>query len=64
MPEKRTNKIVYLFGAGATQAELDNSFPALKEKNLGLLISHVSRRGSTGQPRGVPTYSTIRGLFC
>jgi len=44
MPQATPKKIVYLFGAGATQAELDNSFPSLKEKGLGLLIGDVSRR--------------------
>ena len=37
-------KIVYLFGAGATHAELQNIDPALTEKNRGLLVSHVSSR--------------------
>jgi hypothetical protein len=37
-------KIVYLFGAGATHAELDNIDTAQVEKGRGLLISDVSRR--------------------
>src|SRR5687768_8670865 len=42
--EKR--KIVYLFGAGATHAELSNLYPDddLGEKRGGLLINHVSSR--------------------
>ncbi len=44
MSRSQKNKIVYLFGAGATQAELDNVDPTLKEKGLGLLIKDVSRR--------------------
>lgn len=49
MPDLKPQKIVYLFGAGATHAELCH---ALKEKvaapnflkNKGLLMQHVSRR--------------------
>jgi hypothetical protein len=42
-------KIVYLFGAGATHAELANLLPSLTDeekvqRKLGLLVSHVSRR--------------------
>lgn len=37
-------KIVYLFGAGATHAELDNLDPSQPEKNRGLLMNDVSRR--------------------
>jgi hypothetical protein len=44
MPQPKPKKVVYLFGAGATQSELDNSYPTLKEKGLGLLIGDVSRR--------------------
>jgi hypothetical protein len=44
MPESKEKKIVYLFGAGATQAELDNFDQTLREKGSGLLISDVSRR--------------------
>jgi hypothetical protein len=50
MPEAEPkNKVVYLFGAGATHAELANLLPSLTDeekvqRKLGLLISHVSRR--------------------
>src|SRR5713226_8796526 len=44
MSSSKEKRIVYLFGAGATQAELDNLYPALREKGLGLLIGDVSRR--------------------
>lgn len=37
-------KIVYLFGAGATHAELAATDPNVDNKNRGLLISNVSRR--------------------
>jgi hypothetical protein len=42
-------KVVYLFGAGATHAELANNFPRLAsddalQRRLGLLTSHVSAR--------------------
>jgi hypothetical protein len=44
MPQSGPKKIVYLFGAGATHAELANLYPTLVEKGRGLLISNVSRR--------------------
>src|SRR5713226_1205375 len=44
MSSSKEKRIVYLFGAGATQAELDNLDPTLREKGQGLLISDVSRR--------------------
>jgi len=37
-------KIVYLFGAGATHAELINLEPTLMEEELGLLTKNVSTR--------------------
>ena len=37
-------KIVYLFGAGATHAELTNLDPDLLKEKLGLLIGNVSSR--------------------
>jgi len=43
MPEVEPKKTVYLFGAGATHAELQNLDPDLKEEN-GLLIGNVSSR--------------------
>ncbi|HET9307872.1 MAG TPA: hypothetical protein VFO46_17785 [Candidatus Sulfotelmatobacter sp.] len=43
MAEDRPSKIVYLFGAGATHAELQNLAPVLAEEQ-GLLVSHVSSR--------------------
>jgi hypothetical protein len=44
MAEAKPSKIVYLFGAGATHAELQNIDPELTAKNRGLLVSHVSSR--------------------
>jgi hypothetical protein len=42
--ERGPKKIAYLFGAGATHAELLNLDPDLDTKNEGLLISHLSER--------------------
>lgn len=44
MPEDEPKKIVYLFGAGATHAELQNLDPDLTEEKSGLLIGNVSSR--------------------
>ena len=44
MPEGEPKKIVYLFGAGATHAELQNLDPDLLEESSGLLIGNVSSR--------------------
>jgi hypothetical protein len=44
MAEGRANRIVYLFGAGATHAELQNIEPDLVERGHGLLVSNVSSR--------------------
>ncbi len=44
MAEGSTKRIVYLFGAGATHAELQNIEPDLREKGYGLLVSDVSSR--------------------
>ncbi len=48
MPDSKPQKIVYLFGAGATHAELANlekdPLSEKFEKKKGLLISHVSDR--------------------
>jgi len=44
MPEPEPRKIAYLFGAGATHAELQNFEPDLDQKQLGLLVSDVSSR--------------------
>ncbi len=45
MPQgERAKKVVYLFGAGATHAELAALDPTLLEKNRGLLIGDVSER--------------------
>jgi hypothetical protein len=43
MMENRPTKIVYLFGAGATHAELQNIDPYLAEKR-GLLVGQLSER--------------------
>ena len=37
-------KVAYLFGAGATHAELLELEPDILQKNQGLLIGHVSKR--------------------
>ena len=50
MPQAEPKKkVVYMFGAGATHAELANLLPSLTfeekaQRKLGLLISDVSRR--------------------
>lgn len=44
MPRAGLNKVVYLFGAGATHAELKNLDPDLIEERSGLLIGNVSSR--------------------
>jgi len=44
MPEAEPKKIVYLFGAGATHAELTNLYEDLVPEKLGLLTSSVSER--------------------
>jgi len=45
MPEAEPKKIVYLFGAGATHAELQDLEPdQVERKQLGLLVSNVSSR--------------------
>lgn len=43
-PQPKPKKVVYLFGAGATHAELANLDGTLVEKGRGLLIRHVSAR--------------------
>jgi hypothetical protein len=43
MTEEKPAKIVYLFGAGATHAELQNLDPDMAEKQ-GLLVSDLSAR--------------------
>src|SRR5947208_38171 len=44
MAESKVKRIVYLFGAGATHAELENLLPDLVPERKGLLISDVSAR--------------------
>jgi hypothetical protein len=44
MPESRPKKIAYLFGAGATHAELPEPGDSVAEQKQGLLISDVSSR--------------------
>lgn len=60
MPQPEPKKIFYLFGAGATHAELVNTEPTTPEKaeEKGLLMSNVSskvidtaRRKVTGAPK-------------
>lgn len=44
MPETEARRIVYLFGAGATHAELQSLKPDLIDEKSGLLIKDVSSR--------------------
>jgi len=44
MAKSTVKRIAYLFGAGATHAELENLRPDLVVEREGLLISHVSAR--------------------
>ena len=44
MADGEPRRIAYLFGAGATHAELQNLDPNLMEERDGLLIGHVSSR--------------------
>jgi hypothetical protein len=49
MPGSRPTKVAYLFGAGATHAELTEVEPRLTsdhkvQRKLGLLMTHVSAR--------------------
>jgi len=44
MPQPEPTKIAYLFGAGATHAELQNIEPDLVKERTGLLIKNVSSR--------------------
>ncbi len=44
MADSAAKKIAYLFGAGATHAELENVIADLVPEQGGLLISHVSAR--------------------
>jgi hypothetical protein len=49
MPKSEPKSVAYLFGAGATHAELNEVVPGLTSedkvrRNLGLLMSHVSAR--------------------
>ena len=44
MTEDKPTRIVYLFGAGATHAELQNIEPALVERGQGLLVRDMSSR--------------------
>ncbi len=43
-PQPKPKKIVYLFGAGATHAELTNLYEDLSPRKLGLLTTNVSDR--------------------
>jgi len=62
-----TKKIVYLFGAGATHAELTNLESELIEEMDGLLIKHVSgrvidkARRNAGYIKGLEMVSSIKG---
>ncbi len=44
MAKPQPTKIAYLFGAGATHAELQNLEPDLVKEKTGLLIKNVSSR--------------------
>jgi hypothetical protein len=59
MPEAEPKKIVYLFGAGATHAELQNIDPDLAEEKSGLLTTNVSKRVIEKARRGA---RYLRGL--
>lgn len=48
-------KIAYLFGAGATHAEIAATDPNFADKKRGLLISDVSRRVMDAA-KGKPSY--------
>lgn len=67
MPSKRKKKVAYLFGAGATHAELLALSPDLIPETDGLLISNVSPRvikeASTdaNYTRGLETVSSTSG---
>jgi hypothetical protein len=67
MPEPELKKIVYMFGAGATHAELENFEPDLEQKQLGLLVSAVSSRvierarRDEQYLRGIDTVSSTAG---
>jgi len=53
MPLGERKKIVYLFGAGATHAELTNLEPDLIEEKSGLLIRYVSARAIERASKGI-----------
>jgi hypothetical protein len=55
MASVRTTRVAYLFGAGATHAELAQSFPAIVENGMGLLTDNVSAR-VIEKARREPTY--------
>src|SRR6266566_7385459 len=58
-PQPVKKKIVYLFGAGATHAELKNLQPDLEDEKYGLLIGNVSSR-IIYKAKNTPRY--IKGL--
>jgi hypothetical protein len=70
MPQAEpTKRVAYLFGAGATHAELANLLPSLTDdekvqRRLGLLISDVSRRvinRASNQPRYLKGLELVTG---
>lgn len=67
MPQPASTKVAYLFGAGATHAELQNIEPDLINEKTGLLIKNVSSRVIEAARRnreyldGLETVSGIKG---
>jgi hypothetical protein len=62
MAEEKPSKIVYLFGAGATHAELQNVEPDMVEEGLGLLVSDVSSRVMARARRDPDYLSGVRAI--
>jgi hypothetical protein len=69
LPSKRKKKVAYLFGAGATHAELVALNPDLVPETDGLLISNVSPRvikeasADANYIRGLESVSATSGLL-
>jgi hypothetical protein len=67
MAQPEPTKIAYLFGAGATHAELQNIEPDLIKEKTGLLIRNVSSRvieaarGETNYLEGLENVSGVKG---
>jgi hypothetical protein len=61
MTEDRPTRVVYLFGAGATQAELQSFDADLAEKS-GLLVSQLSAGYRKGQKEQVVPKGRCHGF--